>query len=362
MKEPVVFFTDFNTTTERNIEAKFRELLKQAGIGSMHLKQKIVALKMHFGEPGNLAFLRPNYTAWVVDIIKKMGGLPFATDCNTLYKGRRSNAVDHLQAAAENGFNALTLGCHIIIGDGLKGTDYRETDIHLKHCNTAKIGTAIADADVLITINHFKGHEMAGFGGCLKNLGMGCGSVGGKLFMHSDSQPGINRKNCSQCGTCFDHCAYNAIHPGPDGIAAINYDLCTGCGQCIAVCRYDAAHVRWDAVSMQEKMMEYAFAAVKNKPALHLNFLTDISPNCDCWPNNNPAITPDLGILASFDPVAIDKASVDMINTSPWCTGHHNNEQDKFKSLYPDTDWRKGLDYAESIGLGKQKYKLITVN
>jgi uncharacterized Fe-S center protein len=344
-------------------------LVKEAGIETIDFKKKMVAIKIHFGEPGNLAYIRPNYAALIVKTIKDLGGKPFLTDTNTLYKGRRSNAIDHLESAFENGFNPLSAGCNVIIADGLKGTDYKEIEINKKHCKTAKIGTAIAAADVIISMNHFKGHEMAGFGGALKNVGMGGGSVGGKLEMHNDSKPEITAEACTGCAICTENCAHDAIELNADNIAEIDYQKCVGCGQCIAVCQYGAANPneKTNSVNMQEKMMEYAYAVLKNKPAFHINFIMNISPNCDCWHYNDVPIVPDLGIMASFDPLALDVASADMVNKAPITPnstiGAHIHgpdcNKDRFHLVFPHIDWRQGVNYAKELGLGELEYELI---
>jgi uncharacterized protein len=361
-----VYYIDFHTSSRQNILDKLKMLLTKAGMMEIEYSKKIVALKIHFGEPGNLAYLRPNFVSVISNLIKEKGGIPFLTDTNTLYKGKRSNAVDHLQSAVENGFSPITTGCNVIIADGLKGTEYKEIEINLKHCKTAKIASAIASADIIITINHFKCHDIAGFGGALKNLGMGSGSVGGKLEMHSDSQPFIQRDNCTGCGDCVDNCAFDAIHLDKENIAEIDYDKCSGCGQCIAVCQFDASQAQFNSVNMQEKMMEYAYAAGMGKKVYHINFVLDVSPNCDCWNFNDIPIVQDIGILSSFDPVALDMACVDLVNKSPVILNSkigkiENQVQDKFRTVFPDIDWQIGLNYAEKIGLGTKKYEIIQV-
>ncbi len=363
MKKSKVYFINLRTTAKENLLQKLKRMLNRAGMMDMDFAKKMVAIKIHFGEPGNLSYIRPNFAAQVVKMIQEKDGLVFLTDANTLYKGRRSNAVDHLQAAMENGFNPIALGCNIVIADGIKGTDYREIEINQQHCKKAKIGSAIADSDIIISMNHFKGHEMASFGGCLKNLGMGCGSIGGKLEMHSNSQPIISRENCVGCKMCVKNCNQDAIHLDAEKKAVIQYDICVGCGQCIAVCLYDAAQVEWEVQKMQEKIAEYALAALKDKPSFHINFLLDISPNCDCWPNNDMAIVPNIGILCSTDPVALDQASADLITKSPTnessCIGDHNHiNEDKFTLIFPKTDWNQCLSHAEKIGLGSRSYEL----
>jgi hypothetical protein len=364
MKNSKVYFIDFHATPKMNILKKLEYLTETAGIYQIDFTKKITAVKIHFGEPGNLSYIRPNYAAVLVKMIKEKQGLPFLTDANTLYKGRRSNAIDHLQCAMENGFNPLTLGCNVIIADGLKGTEYREIEINQKNVKKAKIATAIADADILISLNHFKGHEMTGFGGALKNLGMGCGSIGGKHEMHSGSQPFINVEKCTGCEVCVNHCEYDAIHMNAENIAEIDYRNCTGCGQCIAVCMYDAPQAQSNAEDLQEKMMEYVLAAINEKPSFHINFIMDVSPHCDCWHYNDVPVVPDIGIMASFDPVAIDRASADLINKAPVfqnsIIGKKDTKgKDYFKTIHPNTDWTLGLNYAEKLGLGKQAYDLV---
>ena len=364
-----VYFTNLRAKPGTNLLDKLEKLIKRAGIGEIDFKDKLVAIKLHFGETGNLAYIRPNYAARVVEVIKSLGGKPFVTDANTLYVGTRANAVEHLETAFKNGFNPHTLGCQVIIADGLKGTDFQEIPLGLKHCETAKIGSVIADADIVISLNHFKGHEMTCFGGALKNLGMGCGSRGGKLQMHSNSKPYIDEENCIGCRMCEKNCAQEAISMNDERKAVIDYDLCVGCGQCVAVCDYNAARAKWNESSefCTEKIAEYALAVVKDKPSFHVNFVMDISPDCDCWSLNDLPIAADVGILASMDPVAIDRASVDLVNAAPVIPGSRLDEtnytagEDKFRAIHPDTDWRPGLLHAEAINLGSQEYELITV-
>ena len=367
MSSSKVYFTDFHTSPSQNLLQKLEKLLKSAGIESIDFSKKMVAVKIHFGEPGNLAYIRPNYAAVVIRMIKEMEGLPFLTDSNTLYKGRRSDAVNHLQSAMENGFNPMAVGCNVIIADGVKGSDYREIEINQKNCKTAKIGAAIADADIFISINHFKGHEVTGFGGALKNIGMGSGSIGGKLVMHSDANPEIIRDNCTGCSMCVLNCNYGAVELDDQNIAVIDHSKCTGCGQCIAMCQYNAAQPQqWDSVGTQEKIMEYSLAVLKGKPSFHINFITDVSPYCDCWAFNDVPIVHNIGMLASSDPVAIDKACADLVNGAAVIKESVIGETyqeggDKFSTIFPKTDWKSGIVYAEKIGLGNQQYELIKI-
>lgn len=369
MEKSKVYFTNLKTKPGLNLLDKLEKLVKKAGIEDIDFKNKFVAIKIHFGEPGNLAYIRPNYAAKMVKIIKSLNGVPFLTDANTLYTGRRSNAVDHLEAAFENGFNPLTVGCQVIIADGLKGTDYREVEINCKHCKTAKIGTAIADADIIISMNHFKGHEMTGFGGALKNLGMGSGSRGGKLEMHSASQPKIEKDKCVSCGQCIKSCSQMAISFDSERKAELDYAKCIGCGQCVAVCQFGAAQVIWNesADTANEKIAEYTKAVIDDKQHFHISFIMNVSPNCDCWNSNDMAIVPDIGIAASFDPVALDKACVDLVNKAPVINGsvidheHYHEGEDKFNHIHVNTNWEAGLKHAEEIGIGTQNYELIVL-
>ncbi|NMM64927.1 DUF362 domain-containing protein [Clostridium sp. P21] len=364
-----VYFTNLRTKPGFNLLDKLEKLIKKAGIEDIDFKNKFVAIKIHFGEPGNLAYIRPNYAAKVVKIIKELGGIPFLTDSNTLYTGRRANAIDHLDSAFENGFNPLTVGCNIIIADGLKGTEYREIEIDGKHCKTAKIGSAIADADIVISMNHFKGHEMTGFGGALKNLGMGSGSRGGKLEMHSASQPKIQETNCKACKQCVKRCSQEAISLNENKVASIDYSKCIGCGQCVAVCQFNAAQVVWNesADTANEKIAEYAYAVIKDKRNFHINFIMNVSPDCDCFNSNDLPIVPDIGIAASFDPVALDKASVDLVNKAPIIEGsvltdkHYHEGEDKFNHVHVNTNWETGLKHGEELGMGALDYELVTV-
>ncbi|MDR1227016.1 MAG: DUF362 domain-containing protein [Prevotellaceae bacterium] len=366
-----VYFTDLHTTPSLNLPAKLERLMRTAGIEQLDCKDKFTAIKIHFGEPGNMAYLRHNYAARVVKILKDMEARVFLTDANTLYSGRRSNAIDHLDSAWENGYNPMAVAAPVIIADGLKGTEYRELPINSELCKTAKIGAAIADADVIVSLNHFKGHEQAGFGGALKNLGMGCASRGGKMELHSSSKPKIYEKNCVGCRQCVKDCNYGAAALNEKRIAVISYDKCVGCGQCIAVCRYDAAQPVWDNSSdiMNKKIAEYTKAILVDKPSFHVNFIMDVSPNCDCWGTNDVPLVHNIGMAASFDPVALDKACADLVTAAPATTGsainkdghQHLEGQDKFHHMHPNTDWRTGLEHAEIIGLGTMKYELINV-
>ncbi|MDR0893733.1 MAG: DUF362 domain-containing protein [Prevotellaceae bacterium] len=368
-----VYFTNLRATSSSNLLDKLERLVKRAGIEKLPLTDNFAAIKIHFGEPGNLAYLRPNYAARLAELLRRHGAKPFLTDCNTLYSGRRSNAVDHLQSAMENGYNPISAQCQVIIADGLKGTNYKEIAINGEYCPAPKIGTAIVDADIIISMNHFKGHEQTGFGGALKNLGMGCASVQGKIELHSASQPVIDKACCTGCNICVKNCAHDAIRLNGARKAEIDHNRCVGCGQCVALCQFDGAVLGTNDTSerLSCKIAEYALAVVKDKPNFHINFIMNVSPDCDCWGHNDAAIVPDLGILASTDPVALDRASADMVIQAPILpTGNVLSQHrkpddlcgaDKFHLMHPNTDWLAGLQHAEKIGLGTMNYKLITI-
>ena len=231
-----VYYADFRATYHENLQQKLTRLLKTAGMGEIDFDRKYVAIKMHFGEPGNLAFLRPNWAKTVADFVKERGGKPFLTDCNTLYVGGRKNGLDHLDSAYLNGFSPLSTGCHVIIADGVKGTDESYVPVEGgQYVTEAKIGRAVMDADIFISLTHFKGHEQAGFGGTLKNIGMGCGSRAGKMEMHAAGKPDVRTKKCVGCGMCQRICAHSAITI-TDKKAFIDHNKCVGCGRCVEKC------------------------------------------------------------------------------------------------------------------------------
>lgn len=368
MEKAKVYYTDLHASADMNLLQKLEKLVKAAGIGTIDFKDKFTAIKIHFGEPGNLSYLRPNYSKVIVDLIKRQGGKVFLTDSNTLYVGRRKNAIDHLDAAYENGYNPFATGCHVIIADGLKGTDETLVPIDGEYVKEAKIGRAIMDADNFITLTHFKGHEATGFGGCLKNIGMGCGSRAGKMEMHYSGKPSVNTKKCMSCGQCFKNCAHGAISFN-ERKAVIDHNKCVGCGRCIGACNYDAIHPTNGSANdlLNKKIAEYSLAVVKDRPHFHISLVIDVSPNCDCHSENDMPIIGDVGMFASFDPVAIDQACADMANKAPVIPGshldhhHEHDAHDHFINNHPETNWKVCLEHAEKIGLGTRSYELIEV-
>ncbi|MDO4484875.1 MAG: DUF362 domain-containing protein [Clostridia bacterium] len=360
-----VYFTDLRTRNYESLLSKLNRLMKKAGMDQIDFEGKYVAIKIHFGEMGNLAFLRPNYARVVADFIKERGGKPFLTDCNTLYVGSRKNGLDHLETAYQNGFNPYNTGCHVIIADGLKGTDETLVPIDGDYVKEAKIGRAVMDADIVISLTHFKGHEGAGFGGALKNLGMGCGSRAGKMEQHSAGKPSVHEDRCVGCGACQKICAHSAITIA-DRKASIDHSKCVGCGRCIGVCPKDATHAGEDETNeiLNKKIAEYSLAVVKDRPNFHISLVMDISPCCDCHGENDLPILPDVGMFASFDPVALDQACADACLAQPHIHGSKLDEvphvsDDPFINSHPDTNWRTQLSHGEKIGLGTREYELI---
>lgn len=369
MEKSQVFFADLRTSIKENLLGKLSRLMETAGLKNVVPKRGLVAVKLHFGELGNTAFIRPLFLRQVVADIKALGAQPFLTDSNTLYAGTRGNSVSHLDTAIANGFAYSVIGAPIIIADGMRGATCAEVEIPGELIRRAYIGKEIVEADALISVAHFKGHELSGFGGTIKNLGMGCASRRGKLDQHSGLSPKVKAKKCVACGACVEHCAHGAPSI-VKGKARIDPERCVGCGECILICPNGAIEVQWNAdiPVFLKKMVEYTQAVLlgKRKRALFINFLTNISPACDCYGFSDAPIVQDVGIVASRDPVAIDQASVDLVNRQPvsgmaCLADKAGAAQDKFRSLYPKVDWEVQLEHAERVGLGSRDYELISL-
>lgn len=304
----------------------------------------------------------------MVDLIKEKGGKAFLTDTNTLYVGTRSNAVDHLETAILNGFDFSVVGVPLIIADGLKGKDYISIPVKLKHFQEVKIASTACLSDFILTVSHFKGANLHGFGGALKNLGMGFGSRAGKLQQHSDVLPYVEENKCKRCRKCITVCPADAITV--ENKAKILEEICIGCAECSVTCPHQAIVMEWksDLTKIQEKTVEYAAGALYGKADKvgFITFITNVSPVCDCFGWNDVPIVGDIGILASKDPVAIDQAALDLVNHAPGNPesqlGEKYTEKDRFKALYPSVDATIQLVYAEKIGLGSRNYKLIDLN
>lgn len=368
-----VFFADIRATRTKDSKIKkIERLFKAAGFADFYKKDDLTAIKVHFGERGNDTFLSPVFARTVVQLIQSGGAKPFLTDTNTLYRGQRHNAVDHLNLALEHGFSFATVLAPLIIADGLSGHDFSEVAIKKKHFAKVKIASAITRADSLMVLSHFKGHAMAGFGGSIKNLAMGCTPGRGKREQHSASFF-ISPEKCTHCGECVAHCPEKAIKwESTEGKkhAFIMREKCIGCGECMTLCNYGAVDLDWETgiQDFTERMVEYAYGAHKlfKGKAAYFNFLINVTPECDCASWSDSPIVPDIGILASTDPVALDKACFDLVNAQ---AGLHNSQlscnhgqgEDKFKGAAPTTMGEIQFQYAEEIGMGSTKYELIDV-
>ena len=376
MEKSKVYFTNFRTGAFGDgLPTKLKKLIKKAGIEQIDMDGKFVAIKMHFGELGNISYLRPNYAKAVADVVKELGGKPFLTDCNTMYPGSRKNALEHLECAWENGFTPLSVGCPILIGDGLKGTDDIDVPVNGgEYVKNAKIGRAVMDADVFISLTHFKGHEMTGFGGAIKNIGMGCGSRAGKTEQHCSGKPHIEEPMCRGCRKCQKECANSGlIFDEASRKMHVDQEHCVGCGRCLGACNFDAiVFDSDDAVELLNyRMAEYAKAVVDGRPCFHISLVVDVSPNCDCHGENDTPILPNLGMFASFDPLALDQACADACLAADPMPGsqlsdhladpHFHDHHDHFKNSTPESEWKSCLEHAEKIGLGSRDYELIVV-
>ena len=373
MEKSKVYFTDFRARLVEGLPTKLKRLMKKAGFASMDMEGKFVAIKIHFGELGNISYLRPNYAKAVADMVKEAGGIPFLTDCNTLYPGSRKNAIEHMYCAWENGFTPMTVGCPVIIGDGLKGTD--DIAVPVKggtHVKEAKIGRAIMDADIFISLTHFKGHETTGFGGTIKNIGMGCGSRAGKKDQHSNGKPTIDPEVCRGCKRCMRECANQGLeYDETTKKMHVNAENCVGCGRCLGACNFDAIRFVNDAATKELncRMAEYAKAVVDGRPNFHISLIVDVSPYCDCHGENDAPILPNVGMLVSFDPLALDQACADLclkqqplpnsvlsdnMKKADFCDHH-----DHFENTTVDSEYKSCLEHGEEIGLGSREYELI---
>lgn len=361
-----VYHISPRTKADNDLMINLERLFETEDFSKYLLAWNLVAIKLHFGERNGWGYIHPKFVRRIVNQAKRYGCKPFLTDTNSVYLGSRSEAVSHIQTALTNGFDYTVSNAPIIIADGLKGASSFEIEVGLKHYQKVKMALEISQADGMICLSHFKGHELCGFGGAIKNVGMGLASRAGKLAIHSTVTPYI-KKDCIGCGICKKSCIGEAIYLA-EGRAYIKSESCIGCGQCIISCPHGYIKIKWDesAQNAQEKICEYAYGVLKalKIPSIFLNFLIRITPQCDCFDHTDAPFSPDLGILASTDVVAIDQASVDLINQNQGIpntaiNGKYGSGVDKFRALYPDIDWQVQLAYAEKIGLGSRKYELI---
>lgn len=352
-----VYLKRIANKNSKELNIDLRRIFIASGINKIIQKDGFVGIKLTFGEEQNKGYINPVIVKEVIDLVKKVKGKPFIVETNTLYRGNRSNAVDHLNLAIRHGFNPQDLGAPLIIGDGLLGYDQFELEVNLKYFKKLKLASVLKDADCVIALSHVTGHILTGFAGVLKNIGMGLASRAGKLNQHSNVLPVVKPKKCNGCTICVKKCPVNAIVINSENKAFILKDLCIGCGDCTVLCRFDAIEISWSSTSqeMQEKMVEYASGVLRNKQGRFgcINFIIHFTKECDCMSTDTTSIINDIGILASFDPVAIDKASVDVINNTVG--------KDIFKEFFPNIDYSVQLKYAEEIGVGSTKYDLIEV-
>lgn len=342
-----VFFIPWNQ------KDRLSELLKKSGAEDFIEPKDLVAIKMHFGEKGNDGYIKAEFVRPAIKLIQQKKAAAFLTDTGTIYNGNRSNAPDHLQLAAEHGFSQTRLQTPVVIADGLIGNDYYEVEVGGKYFKKVKIASAIYEADCMLVLSHFKGHLLTGFGGALKNLGMGCAARLGKFEMHSSVSPTVESARCTACGACIERCAHKALS-FEDGKIHLNKKICAGCGECVIVCNFGALSITWNEgqARVQEKIAEYARGAILNKRCFFINFLNHITPNCDCLSKKETPLLPDIGIMASEDPVAIDQASLDLVI---------KQGGDVFKKTYPHIDYNIQLECAEKLGVGSRNYALVVL-
>lgn len=361
-----VFFQSVHNGHFNTIYDNLKRLIACRPMESIFQTGEQIAVKLSFGEWGNLNYIRPQYVKVFLEALRSIGALPFLTDTCTLYKGRRTNAVEHFANAVNNGFGYDSLQTPLIIADGLKGNNYVEVKSQGRNLSNLKIAADIYNADGLLCLSHFKLHELTGFGGALKNLGMGCAAKAGKLSIHSDMVPVIN-KRCIGCGKCIGSCKVNAIVLR-NKQAIIQQDACVGCGNCSLICPNEAIKINWESKGERfiEKLVEYAKGAICHKKgkSIFVNFLTNITPVCDCVNYTPTPLLPDIGFILSEDPVACDAACIDILKNT-WLktqAGDQPSESKDFiRSIYPDIAWEAQLSYAESIGLGTMNYHLTDI-
>ncbi|NIM16219.1 MAG: DUF362 domain-containing protein [Candidatus Aminicenantes bacterium] len=355
MKEKVFFVKMADNEDDQSVCAKLEKAINENDFFSFIKPKDMVAFKTHFGEQSTTGYVRPLYFKMMGDIVKKKNGIPFLTETSTLYRGKRTNAVEHIEFAYEHGFIPQNTGLPIIMADGLMGDQEIEVKIAGKLYPTVKIASLIVKSQALILVSHFTGHLITGFGAALKNMGMGCSSRRGKLIQHSTARPSIVRKKCTACEECIKWCPQDAVAM-IDGKAEIDKSKCIGCGECLAVCRFDAVNYNWSAtyVDLQRKVVEHAMGVYKNKEnkSIYVNFLNRVSKDCDCM-GRTEKILPDIGVLISFDPVAVDAASLDLVEEK---AGKH------FSKLTYDIPYKEQIDYARELGFGSAEYEIIELD
>ena len=325
-----VYFLDAKETLIEKLETLLEKVVGDDLKG-------ITALKMHMGERNNKTFVKPLYVKKIVEVVQKHGGDPFVTDTTTIYKAERYTAMDYYRTAFAHGFLPSYLGCPVIIADGLKddGVEVNEK---------VEIAKSIYDSDEMLVVSHATGHGASSFGGAIKNVAMGCVTKKTKIYQHEVTQPVLDTDLCNQCDKCREVCKHDAISEDYELIL----ENCIGCGSCIDVCETDALKSPEDMyTNLQRRLAEVAHAVLRNIPYskfIFVNFLIDITPFCDCAEFAPEYMSPDIGVLASEDIVAVDTATIDMIG----------------KHLF-DGDPTVQVREAHRLGLGELEYEICRV-
>lgn len=351
----VYFVPSQPNSTEDQRHQLVRELWQQANLSQVIHKNDITALKLHVGEPGNQTFLKPDVAKTLVECIRLAGSQAFLTDTAVLYQSPRDNGVTHARVAQEHGFGFADIGAPFLPADGILGNDEVEVKITGKHFTEASIASAIMHANSLVVLSHVTGHLATGLAATIKNLGMGCSSRKGKLRQHHGQHPRINTKACTACGICAEWCPAHAITVGD--VAIIDNNICIGCGECVSECRDNAVGFGWGMRSkeLQERIVEYASAVTSNKKGriAYMTIAESITKDCDCIGRVQKPVVEDIGLLASMDPVALDKASLDLVQ--------ERAGKGLAAMTYPKHDPMIQIRYAEELGLGSSTYELLEI-
>ena len=351
-----VYFARFDDQeTPESIAQKALATYQAAGFGELAGQGEMVALKTHFGEKGNEYYVPMEFMQPIIDSIRGNGGKPFFVETSALYRGQRSNAVDHFRTAMSHGFDPGASGCPLIFVDGLKGNYHIEVEVNLKHFDSVAVAGDFTLVPSALILTHATGHDLAGFGGAIKNVAMGLASRAGKLRQHEAGKPDVIEDKCIACGTCARYCPVDAIEIREN--AVIDHDVCIGCGQCLAVCPKNAIGFSWSESPehFNEKMAEVAYGIMEGHAGGvgYLTYVWNVTDDCNCAGKQMDRICPDIGIVASSDPVAVDQATIDLIDRS--------QDRDVFGELWPESHYDAQLSHGEAIGLGSRSYELIEV-
>jgi uncharacterized Fe-S center protein len=367
-----VFFADARANKwEEGLVQKTATLFDRAGFPKLISKDDLVAIKTHFGDTNNSRYLRPVYIRQIVEKVKECGGNPIVVETTGHGWWSRSTSWKYLNVAARNGFTPQTLDAPIVILDGPLGMDYEEVEIKGNILNKVLVGRGLHTVNVLISAAHFKGHGMSGFGGALKNVGIGCVSKIGKGMVHGPGGWRIDPEKCDACEKCLALCPTYAIKI-VKGKAIIDQEKCVMCGHCTVICPQKAVKAEWTPSREGTlRMVDSASGVIKligKEKTAFFNFVIDVTPDCDCWPWSDQIIVPDQGILASTDPVAIDKAALDLVTNAPGIKGSKAEEKealepgsDKFALIHGHKHHHLQLEAAEQLGLGSTKYELVKI-